>query len=128
MRIDLRQLDMRHSWGIIDADGAFWRSNDIRLEHKLGTDLPHDDLCDYAVRNLGYIAVQAGGPVPRIRLRPQIVEPSALAGHDIAVPQSTAHSARRQVATVMFASMPDVKKPRRFAGAAHGRPLSAARR
>jgi hypothetical protein len=80
MRIDLRQLDMRHSWGIIDADGAFWRSNDIRLEHKLGTDLPHDDLCDYAVRNLGYIAVQAGGPVPRIRLRPQIVEPSALVG------------------------------------------------
>lgn len=78
----LRQVDcgneMRHSWGIIDADGAFWRAGDVRLEHKLGTDLPHDDLCDYAVRNLGYIAVQASGHIPRIRLRPGIVEPSAL--------------------------------------------------
>lgn len=71
---------MRHSWGIIDADGAFWRATDVRLEHKLGTDLPLDDLCEYAVRNLGYIAVQASERVPRIRLRPAIVEPSALVG------------------------------------------------
>jgi hypothetical protein len=70
--------EMRHSWGIIDADGAFWRAADVRLEHKLGTDLPRDDLCDYAVRNLGYIAVQATGHIPRIRLRPAIVEPGAL--------------------------------------------------
>lgn len=78
----LRRVDcgseMRHSWGIIDADGAFWRAADVGLEHKLGTDLPRDDLCDYAVRNLGYIAVQASGHIPRIRLRPAIVEPSAL--------------------------------------------------
>lgn len=71
---------MRDSWGIIDADGAFWRADDARLELKLGTDLPREDLGDYAVRNLGYIAVQAGGPMPRIRLRPAIVEPSALVG------------------------------------------------
>jgi len=71
-------IKMRDMWGIIDADGAFWDAADARLEHRLGTDLPRTELCDYAVRNLGYIAVQSNGPMPRIRLRPAIVEPSAL--------------------------------------------------
>lgn len=69
---------MRYSWGIIDGDGAFWRDADVRLAQKLGTDLPRYDLRDYVVRNLGYIAVQTAGSIPRIRLRPAIVEPSAL--------------------------------------------------
>ena len=69
---------MAEEWGIIDADGAFWDAADARLEQRLGTDLLRPDLCDYAVRNLGYIGVQQSGPMPRVKLRPAIVEPGAL--------------------------------------------------
>jgi hypothetical protein len=69
---------MPKKWGIIDADGAFWDAADFRLEQMLSTDLLRHDLCDYAVRNLGYIGVQSNSRVPRIRLRPAVVQPRAL--------------------------------------------------
>jgi hypothetical protein len=69
---------MPDNWGIFDGEGAFWDADDLRLEQTLGTDLPRSDLCEYAVRNLGYIGIQLNGRVPRIKLRPAVVQPRAL--------------------------------------------------
>jgi hypothetical protein len=62
---------------LFDARGVVWGGGTALLADALQSSIVGDDLTNYAVRNLGFIAVSQTESMARIRLRPSIVSPVA---------------------------------------------------
>lgn len=63
---------------LFDDRGEVWEGGSARLADALESSIVGDELTDYAVRNLGFVAVSETETMARIRLRPSIVSPVAL--------------------------------------------------
>ncbi len=62
---------------IFDDQGELWDARSRRLAHDLHASIEGDELVDYAVRNLGFVAAKDMGGSLRISLRPSVVSPIA---------------------------------------------------
>jgi hypothetical protein len=62
---------------LFDDRGQTWEGGSLRLADALESSIVGDELTNYAVRNLGFIAVSETATMARIRLRPSIVSPVA---------------------------------------------------
>jgi hypothetical protein len=63
---------------LFDDRGQTWEGGSLRLADALESSIVGDELTNYAVRNLGYVAISETETMARIRLRPSIVSPVAL--------------------------------------------------
>jgi len=75
---------------IFDDRGELWDARTRCLAHELQASIGGEELVDYAIRNLGFVAVKDLGGSLRISLRPAIVSPIAFSAllywlHDRAV-------------------------------------------
>jgi hypothetical protein len=62
---------------LFDDRGQTWEGGSLRLAEALESSIAGDELTNYAVRNLGYVAVSETETMARIRMRPSIVSPVA---------------------------------------------------
>jgi hypothetical protein len=62
---------------LFDDRGQTWQGGSLRLADALESSIAGDELTNYTVRNLGYVAVSETETMARIRLRPSIVSPVA---------------------------------------------------
>jgi hypothetical protein len=62
---------------LFDDRGQTWEGGSLRLADALESSIVGDELTNYAVRNLGFIAVSETATMARIRMRPSIVSPVA---------------------------------------------------
>jgi hypothetical protein len=62
---------------LFDDRGQTWEGGSLRLADALESSIAGDELTNYAVRNLGYVAVSETATMARIRMRPSIVSPVA---------------------------------------------------
>jgi hypothetical protein len=62
---------------LLDDRGESWEAGSSRLADTLQSSIRGDALVDYAVRNLGFVAVSESDSAARIRLRPAVVSPIA---------------------------------------------------
>ncbi len=62
---------------IIDDRGELWDARTRRLADELHASIGGEELVDYAIRNLGFVAVKEMGGSLRISLRPAVVSPIA---------------------------------------------------
>src|SRR5262245_18110993 len=62
---------------IFEDQGEVWGDAPRSLPEILQGHLPSAEAVNYAVRNLGYVAVSEGGGSARVRLRPAVVSPIA---------------------------------------------------
>jgi hypothetical protein len=62
---------------LFDDRGELWEGGSARLADALGASIAGEELANYAVRNLGFVAVSQTSTMARIRLRPSIVSPVA---------------------------------------------------
>lgn len=62
---------------LFDDRGESWEGGSLRLADALQASIIGDELTNYAVRNLGFVAVSETESMARIRLRPSIVSPVA---------------------------------------------------
>lgn len=65
---------------MVDNEGESWHAGSPEFLKKLGDDHPDYDAVDYAVRNLGYIALRRHADSVRITCRPEFVNPVGLVG------------------------------------------------
>jgi hypothetical protein len=65
---------------MVDDEGESWQAGSPEFLKKLGDDHPDYDAVDYAVRNLGYIALRRHGESVRIICRAECVTPISLVG------------------------------------------------
>ena len=62
---------------IFDDRGELWDARSRRLAYDLNASIGGEELLNYAVRNLGFVAVKEIGGSVRISLRPAVVSPIA---------------------------------------------------
>jgi hypothetical protein len=62
---------------LFDDRGDVWDAASHRLADALGASIGGAELADYAIRNLGYVAVSENGGSVRVRLRPAAISPIA---------------------------------------------------
>src|SRR5271168_5329109 len=65
---------------MVDDQGESWQAGSPEFLKKLGDDYPDYDAVDYAVRNLGYIALRRHANSAWITCRPEFVSPVSLVG------------------------------------------------
>src|SRR5258708_6673337 len=65
---------------LVDDLGESWPAGSPEFLKRLGDDNPDYDAVDYAVRNLGYIALRRHADSVRITCRPEFVSPVSLVG------------------------------------------------
>ncbi len=65
---------------MVDDEGESWPAGSPEFLKKLGDDSPNFDAVDFAVRNLGYIALRRHAESVRIICRPDYVSPVSLVG------------------------------------------------
>jgi hypothetical protein len=65
---------------LVDDEGESWPAGSPEFLKKLGDDNPNFDAVDFAVRNLGYIALRRHADSVRIICRPDHVSPVSLVG------------------------------------------------
>jgi hypothetical protein len=63
---------------LFDDRGEVWDAMSHGLAHALSASIGGSELANYAIRNLGYVAVSEGNGSARIRLRPAAASPIAL--------------------------------------------------
>jgi hypothetical protein len=63
---------------LFDDRGEAWDVGSTRLAEALQSSITGEELANYAVRNLGFVAVSEDDRAARIRLRPAVVSPIAL--------------------------------------------------
>ena len=63
---------------VFDREGLTWDANSWRLAAALESSIHGEELADYAVRNLGFVAARAMGNSAHIRLRPAVATAGAL--------------------------------------------------
>ena len=64
---------------IIDDQGVVWNDYNPRLWSSLSQRAPRDQLMEYALRNLGFVALSRRPSGLNIRLRPRVLAPAAFA-------------------------------------------------
>ena len=67
-------------WIVFDSDGRSWDESSRSLSESLGTSLQGQNLINYCVVNLGFVALKEVGASAQIRLRPELVSIDALHG------------------------------------------------
>jgi hypothetical protein len=63
---------------LFDDQGEMWDAKSHRLAEVLQASLSGEELVNYAIRNLGYIAATEIAGSVRLRLRPEVASPTAL--------------------------------------------------
>jgi len=66
------------SFLLIDDQGEIWGNAAIQLKQSFGSASSEDDLSNYLVKNLGFVAVNGYGRSCQIRIRPSVVTHQAL--------------------------------------------------
>ena len=64
---------------VFDDKGVAWDAKSPRFAEALDSSIQGEELADYAVRNLGFVAAEAIHASARIRIRPAVMSQGALA-------------------------------------------------